>query len=648
MINKIKKLIAEGNIGLSFGLGKATYKMNRDSFKTKDKLIKKDRLHLEKVDSDNNYYYISDQVFPLVVHLEEEEGKLTIYFSPSHYNRLFISLPAYEDERIYGCGEQYTHLNLKNEKVKTWVNEHQGVMPIAKKILREKIFGVNPDYKAKLKDHQTYYASPTYFSSKNYFVSVDSDAYTTFDFKANKTEIVCREIPKSITIITGKDHLELVSRVNKYFGLQAPVPSWVHNGVILATQGGDEKMMSKYHEMKEAGCKIAGVWCQDWSGQHITEFGEQVFWNWELNEEHYKNMDQHIKELNADGVKFLGYINTFLKYDCKLYNEAKDLGYLVKKKDGSVYLIKSTTFDAGIVDLTNPDAFEWYKNIIKENMIGRGLSGWMADFGEYLPTDAVIYGGDPEKLHNSWPSLWAKCNYDAVKESGKLGEIFYFSRAMFSTGVKYSNSMWSGDQHVDYSDDQGLGSVVCSTLSMSMSGIGINHSDIGGYTTIFHMKRDAELMLRWSAMNIFTPIFRCHEGNRPKDNVQFNSEGVKDIFIKHSNVYALLRPYHEYVLNEYYEKGIPCSRPIFFHYDEEWAYEERNQMMYGSEVIVCPITRSKVEKKVFKLPQGEWVQFFTGKEVSGPEVEVETPLELPIAFYKKDSKFKYLFESIKL
>ena len=101
MINKIKKLIAEGNIGLSFGLGKATYKMNRDSFKTKDKLIKKDRLHLEKVDSDNNHYYISDQVFPLVVHLEEEEGKLTIYFSPSHYNRLFISLPAYEDERIY-------------------------------------------------------------------------------------------------------------------------------------------------------------------------------------------------------------------------------------------------------------------------------------------------------------------------------------------------------------------------------------------------------------------------------------------------------------------------------------------------------------------------------------------------------------------
>ena len=70
--------------------------------------------------------------------------------------------------------------------------------------------------------------------------------------------------------------------------------------------------------------------------------------------------------------------------------------------------------------------------------------------------------------------------------------------------------------------------------------------------------------------------------------------------------------------------------------------------MYGSDIIVCPITRSKVKKKVIKLPKGNWVQFFTGRELSGGEFEVETPLELPIAFYKKDSKFEDLFKSIKL
>ena len=647
MLKNIITLLKENKLGLSIGLGKAKYKMNRGSFKTKEKIIKKEYLTYQK-EEDGVLYFSSKKNKSLLIHFDQSEDKLVIYFSPSSYNRLYISLPGFEDEYIYGCGEQFTHLNLKGEKVNSWVSEHQGVIPIAKKILREKIFGVNPSYKAKLKDHQTYYASPTYFSSKNYFVGVDTDAFTSFNFNKDKTEIVVREIPLSITILKGKDHLDLVSKVNEYFGKQAPIPSWVHNGVILATQGGDEVMMKKYYEMKEAGCKISAIWCQDWSGQHITSFGEQVFWNWELNEEHYKNMDKHIKTLNKDGVKFLGYINTFLKYESKLYLEAEKLGYLVKKQDGSVYLIKSTTFDAGIVDLTNPQAFEWYKDVIKKNMIGRGLSGWMADFGEYLPTDSVIYGGDPEKLHNSWPSLWAKCNYEAVKEANKLGEVFYFSRAMYSSGVKYSNSMWSGDQHVDFSDDQGMGSVINSTLSMAMSGVGINHSDIGGYTTIFHMKRSVELMLRWSSMNIFTPIFRCHEGNKPKENVQFNHPEVKDTFIKHSKVYASLKKYHEHVLNEYYKLGYPCSRPVFFHYDEDWAYLDREVMMYGSDIIVYPITRSNVEKKKITLPQDEWVQFFTGQEYSGGTIEIDTPLNRPIAFYKKNSKFAKLFKNIEL
>jgi alpha-glucosidase len=43
-----------------------------------------------------------------------------------------------------------------------------------------------------------------------------------------------------------------------------------------------------------------------------------------------------------------------------------------------------------MVDLTNPEAYDWIKTIIKDNLIGLGLDGWMADFGEYLPTDCVL------------------------------------------------------------------------------------------------------------------------------------------------------------------------------------------------------------------------------------------------------------------
>jgi len=155
-------------------------------------------------------------------------------------------------------------------------------------------------------------------------------------------------------------------------------------------------------------------------------------------------------------------------------------------------------------------------------------------------------------------------------------------------------------------------------------------------------------MLCWSSMKIITPIFRCHEGNKPKENVQFNYPEVKDTFIKHSKVYASLKKYHEHVLNEYYKLGYPCSRPVFFHYDENWAYLDREVMMYGSDIIVYPITRSNVEKKKITLPQDEWVQFFTGQECNGGTIEIDTPLNRPIAFYKKNSKFAKLFKNIEL
>ena len=44
--------------------------------------------------------------------------------------------------------------------------------------------------------------------------------------------------------------------------------------------------------------------------------------------------------------------------------------------------MKSTTFDAGMLDLTDPDAVRFIKEtLIKKNMLDLGIKGWMADFG---------------------------------------------------------------------------------------------------------------------------------------------------------------------------------------------------------------------------------------------------------------------------
>ena len=73
-----------------------------------------------------------------------------------------------------------------------------------------------------------------------------------------------------------------------------------------------------------------------------------------------------------------------------------------------------------IIDLSNPEAYDWMKKIIIENLIGEaGAWGWMHDFGEYNPLDAVYFDGrDPITAHNDYPAQWAKVVKEAIKESG--------------------------------------------------------------------------------------------------------------------------------------------------------------------------------------------------------------------------------------
>ena len=48
---------------------------------------------------------------------------------------------------------------------------------------------------------------------------------------------------------------------------------------------------------------------------------------------------------------------------------------------------------------------------------------------------------------------------------------------------QYSVLSWAGDQNVDWSMSDGLASTVPAALSLGMSGCGLTHFDIGGFTT---------------------------------------------------------------------------------------------------------------------------------------------------------------------
>ena len=631
-----------GDKPVCVGVGKNEYKMKHGSFKIKETAVAPVPVVLSSVELQNN-----------VIVARADGGEFTLTLTRDNhidvhidgfesYNRLYIKLPAESDEHIYGTGEIFTEFDLKGKKINCWVAEHINALQVGKKLVKQ-VFGFkNSIRKQKISNYETYYAQPTFLSSKKYYFHSFATARSEFDFENPDKHIIKTDEIADFCLGFGDTFEETVSDLSETLGRQPELPDWVYDGEILGIQGGTDVMMQKVETALNHGMAVNGVWIQDWEGRRVTAVGKQLFWNWEVDSELYPNLSQEIKELNEQGIKVLGYCNTFLAVEKPLYKEASEKGYCVKNKDGKDYYVTITTFPAAIIDLTNPDACRWLKNIIKKNMIDLGLSGWMADFGEYLPTDAVLFSGeDAELVHNTWPARWAKLNREAVEEAGKLGEIMFFTRAGYSETPKYSTMMWNGDNHVDFSIDYGLPSVIPAMLSLTCVGFGLSHSDIGGYTTFFNLKRNEELFMRWCEMNAFSPLLRGHEGLNPDLNVQFDgSEQVLTHGAKFSKIHKALKPYLKDAVKYNAEKGVGTVRPLFFYYDEEKAYNECYEYLLGRDILVAPVIRPNAAKRKVYLPNDIWIHLWSGKEYTGGEYEIPAPIgEIPV-FIRKDSEFK--------
>lgn len=631
------------------GKGKEKVDMYRGNFQIEDYVSERIPLQIEEVQClESGLRLKFGDCLYVTVNEFEDAIELNIDCTAPEINRFWIRIEADSEEYIYGCGEQMSYFNLRGRHFPIWTSE-PGVG-------RDKTTYVtwmsDVENKAGGYYYNTNYPQPTFVSSKHYYLHVASTAYADFDFRnKNFHEICVWEVPKKIRIEAANTFIKLLERETAYFGRQPKLPEWIYNGLILGVQGGDERVFDLTKNLSDKGVKLSAVWCQDWCGKRITSFGKRLQWDWHYNKNMYPDLPCRIEGLHKRNIKFLGYINPYLVEDGELYREGKAKGYFAKNNDGGDYLVDFGEFYCGIVDFTNPRAFEWFKNeIIIKHIINIGIDGWMADFGEYLPTDDIcLYNGKSAMIeHNHWPVLWAKCNYEALKDTDNVSKLVYFMRAGGVGSQKYCTLLWAGDQSVDFSRHDGIGTVIAAALSAGMCGNGLTHSDIGGYTSLFGNIRTKELFLRWAEMAAFSMVMRTHEGNRPDENYQFyNDEDGINQMARLVDIYTMLAPYLKELSENNAKTGIPAQRPLLLHYeDDKRCFEEQFEYLLGDEVLVAPVITDGVKESKLYLPKDNWIHIWTGKEFGQGDNVVMAPVGYPPVFYKKNGKYASVFKSI--
>lgn len=565
-------------------------------------------------------------------------------------DRVRLVSRADPEEHVFGFGEQFTYLDLKGQRVPILVEEQgigRGAQPLTALVnLVSPGSGGGP--------LSTYAAVPFWISSRlgaGYLENTEPAFVDLTQPDVTTVELLGTELRGAwLDAESPSSALEIYTR---HAGRMQPLPDWIGQGAVLGVQGGTDVVRAKLARVREHGVPVAAFWLQDWEGQRQTVIGQQLWWNWVLDRQRYPGWDELVSELGTEGIRVLTYVNPFLVDVAErgagtrnLFREAADAGYLVAREDGSPYLIPNTSFSAGLLDLTNPATRTWFKDVLRDEVLGVGAAGWMADFGEALPFDARLASGEPAAtVHNRYPEEWARLTRDAIAETGRTDDVVFFTRSAFTRSPGLTRLMWLGDQMVTFDGSDGLASAVKGLLSAGLSGFSLDHGDVGGYTSvsILGVTRTKELLLRWMELGAFQPVFRTHEGNQPAANVQFDSdEDTLAQLARCTRIFQALAFYRRELMNQAAATGVPVVRHPWLEFpDDPNVLSLVDHLMLGSELLVVPVTHAGATQVEAYLPAGRWVHVWSERVLGSPDhgsrVTLAAPIGEPAVLYREGS-----------
>lgn len=578
--------------------------------------------------------------YSVTFHITEQNGMLRL--SPQRastgLNRFRLRFPATPGTAVYGGGSQYGQCNLRGKRVQLWVGERSVYQAhAAAPAVRMK--GTKPILPAC--------PIPVFFTESSVGYIFESYGRAAFDFTGARAHFVSLwELPSAILIGAAATPLDLLNIVTKTTGRQPVPPQWFLEGSIVEARGGSYRAAELLEKTLTSGASISCIYIPDWTGGFDTPAGRRPFYDWVWNQETYPKLDSLIRELSSRNIRTMAYINPHLSIEGRLYAEASAAGYLLKKPQGGAYISDMGGFMAGHLDLTNPAACFWFKDIIKSHVLGLGFCGYFADRGDYLPQDAVFHSGESGvRLHNRWPVMWAALNREIIREAGRTADSVFFSRYGWIGSGTQSMMAATGTHHTSWHPKQGLPSALNAALSLSCSGIGLNVTECGG-TVSYLFNRTPELLMRWMEYAAFSPCFLLQNGDARGVYID-QDDKMLAFFARMSRVHATLGSYLRACARDNANDGAPIMRPLFMNYPTDPSVRSQNEAyMLGGELLIFPVLKKGIKSLNIRLPDGNWHHLWSAKSYNGGEHAIPVPLGKPAVFYKPDGKFAALFEEL--
>jgi len=503
------------------------------------------------------------------------------------------------DEYIYGLGERFTPFVKNGQIVDMW-NEDGGT---ASEI--------------------TYKNIPFYITNKGYGVFVDNAGDVSYEIASEKVERVQFSVEGErldYYVINGHTPMGTVEKYTQLTGKPALPPAWSF-GLWLTTS-----FTTNYDEAT-TGSFIDGM-AEHNIPLHVFHF--DCFWmdayewcNFKWDPKTFPDPKGMLARYHEKGLRICVWINPYIGQKSCLFAEAAENGYLLQRKDGSIWQTNLWQPGMGIVDFTNPAAVTWYQDKLKA-LLDMGVDCFKTDFGERIPVKDIVYydGSDPVKMHNFYPYLYNKAVFELLEKERGKGEAVVFARSATAGGQQFP-AHWGGDCSATYPS---MAETLRGGLSLACGGFGFWSHDISG----FEQTAPADIYKRWCAFGLLSSHSRLHGSSSYRVPWLFDEEAC-EVLAKFVRLKCALMPYLYAQAVRSHEEGRPMLRPMILDFADRSCETLDKQYMLGDSLLVAPIFKGSGEVEYY-LPEGKWVQLLSGEVIEGGRwrKEVHDYFSLPL------------------
>lgn len=381
------------------------------------------------------------------------------------------------------------------------------------------------------------------------------------------------------------------------------------------------------------------------------------FKDFTVNEDEFSDFEGMVNDMQKKNIHLIPIIDAGVKiedgYD--IYEEGKENSYFCKREDG-------TDFEAAVwpglthfPDVLNPDARAWFGSKY-ERLISKGIDGFwndmcepaifytpegVAQYKDYLKNDLLTsetfpnfdartkaegLANSPEdykrfyhningkmvrhdKVHNLYGMNMTRAAFEGLEKLEPNKRFLLFSRSSFIGAHRYGG-VWTGDNCSWWSH---LLLNIKMMPSLNMCGFLYTGADIGG----FGSNTTRDLLLRWLAFGVFTPLMRNHSAIGTRNQECYSFEHVEDFRHVVGVRYRLL----PYIYSEFMKAAISDDmycKPLAFEYpDDNMCRQVEDQLMIGNEIMITPVyTQNTYGRYVYLPEEMKFIKFMPNGTIS--------------------------------